>query len=492
MALPDLSLPVPAVEFARLAEAAYDPAIPPTFVAGANEVYVTLLPTGAIVVTCRGSSDLADWWVDLKSLPGYAPDLKCYVHAGFLEAAHQVWPVLKFWLDATPGPIWLCGHSKGAAEATVLAALMVRWGRPPAGLVTFGSPRVGFSGLSWWLRGIPVWLFVHGADRITRVPFLLGWRPICPPIVIGRPGHPLADHLIPRYIAALSKEAPVPENTSHSKPWFMSKGVIGGAVAVAAAAAQLAGIDPSPLLDLLGVDPASVTPAAVLSSLGLSGGALAIIGRVYATTVLTAQAVRRSNAAGALSLLAGPALAGAVILSAVAPLGACSTGVVMPGPIADLTARSPLHQVASGRANLNAVLAAAAVYVQSGQATGKLTETVRDLSVSAAAAVDRADAVATAGASQTVVTVILSAAHRDLREMTAAMAKEVRGQVLSLIATASVERGLDLGSNLAIGATAAAHTRLTAWESEARDPTPAELAALSAETASLLAIIRGE
>ena len=277
-----------------------------------------------------------------------------------------------------------------------------------------------------------------------------------------------------------------------AKPLYLSKGVIGGAVAVAAAGAQLAGVDTTviaPLLDLVGLDPSSVTPAAVLSSLGVSGGVLAIIGRVYATATLTARALRRPSTA--LSMLAGPALAGAVILGAVGPLGACATGVVMPGPVADITARSALHQVASGRANLNAVLAAA-VYVQSGQATGHLTDTVRELSASAAAAIDRADAVATAGASQTVVTVFLSAAHRDLRELAAAMAKEVRGSVLALIATASVERGLDLGSNLAIGATAAAHTRLTAWESEARDPTAAESAALAAETGSLLAIIRGE
>ncbi|GEM_PF-1264937 len=486
-------LPIPAVEFARLAAAAYDPATTPDFVAGSSEIYVTRLGD-EIILTWRGSSDIADWRMDLWSVPGYAPDLQCWAHSGFLECAHQAWPILWFWLNKNPGRVWLCGHSKGAAEATVIAALMTRFGRPPAGLVTFGSPRVGFSGLSWWLRGIPVWLFVHGADRITRLPFLWGWRPIRPPIVIGRPGHPLADHLIPRYIAALSEEAPVPEALPlpTAKPLYLSKGVIGGAVAVAAAGAQLAGVDTTviaPLLDLVGLDPSSVTPAAVLSSLGVSGGVLAIIGRVYATATLTARALRRPSTA--LSMLAGPALAGAVILGAVGPLGACATGVVMPGPVADITARSALHQVASGRANLNAVLAAA-VYVQSGQATGHLTDTVRELSASAAAAIDRADAVATAGASQTVVTVILSAAHRDLRELAAAMAKEVRGSVLALIATASVERGLDLGSNLAIGATAAAHTRLTAWESEARDPTAAESAALAAETGSLLAIIRGE
>ena len=136
-------LPIPAVEFARLAAAAYDPATTPDFVAGSSEIYVTRLGD-EIILTWRGSSDIADWRMDLWSVPGYAPDLQCWAHSGFLECAHQAWPILWFWLNKNPGRVWLCGHSKGAAEATVIAALMTRFGRPQAGLVTFGSPRVDF------------------------------------------------------------------------------------------------------------------------------------------------------------------------------------------------------------------------------------------------------------------------------------------------------------------------------------------------------------
>ena len=60
------------------------------------------------------------------------------VHAGFAREFAKLWPSLERFVAATELPIWLTGHSLGAALA-ILAASRIR----PANLITFGAPRVG-------------------------------------------------------------------------------------------------------------------------------------------------------------------------------------------------------------------------------------------------------------------------------------------------------------------------------------------------------------
>lgn len=476
---------------ALYALATYDPAETPVFDRGPSQVFV-FRRGASVVLAARGSTDLADWAHNLRALPRHAPELGCRVHGGFLAAYRQVrQPILDYLAAEGWPPVLLTGHSAGGALMTLLAAELAVLGKTGVSLVTFGAPRVGWgTALTRLLAGVLMVRLVNGYDLVTRRPAAwTGYRHPCPAVAVGTPNHPIGDHDMVAYHAAVFERD---YRMAEPKHWLLSRGITGGIVALAASFAAAAGVDPVMMTWLskaLGTDIPTASPDLVqaLTAIAGGGGAMAIIGR------LRAQApIRGSNAAAGKTLNLIPALLGLSLMLALSGgLTACG-GVVMPGPVADITARSPLAQVASGRANLNAGLAAGAVYIQSGQATGALTDTVRDLSASAAAAVDKADAAVADGASQTVVTVIMSAAHRDLRDMLTAMAKQVRGSILSAITTASIERGIALGSNVTLGATAIAQTRLAAWEAEDRDPTAAELAALQAETAALLAIIRGD
>jgi triacylglycerol lipase len=108
------------------------------------------------------------------------------VHRGFDDALAQLdeaEPPLRQFLAGLGGrPVWLTGHSLGAALATVAAFRLA----PPAaqGLVTFGSPRVGGRGFADAFAEAfpqPCLRFVHGSDIVTEVPpteLLLGYRPV--------------------------------------------------------------------------------------------------------------------------------------------------------------------------------------------------------------------------------------------------------------------------------------------------------------------------
>ena len=93
------------------------------------------------------------------------------VHAGFRATALGLWPGVQAWL-AGPAQrrqrLIVCGHSLGAAIATLLAA--------PAGadhLLTIGSPRVGdavFIAALESTPGITITRIVHCCDVVTELP----------------------------------------------------------------------------------------------------------------------------------------------------------------------------------------------------------------------------------------------------------------------------------------------------------------------------------
>lgn len=351
--------------------------------------------------------------MDLWSSPAYSHDLKCWVHAGFLDCAHQAWPALLFWLNRHPGPVWLCGHSKGAAEATVIAALMVRFGRPPAGLVTFGSPRVGFSGLSWWLRGIPVWRFVRGVDLVPRVPLLLGWRHVRPALAVGRSGGPISDHDIHRYL----EDSPVEE----AKPWYLSKAVWGGVVAMAAPILAMSG------LSLSAGDQAQLVDLAFQGAT-VVGGAVAVYGRMTAKTAIGSSGADRSGGGGASRGLAGLAMASVVALGVLGPLAACSSPAA---PQAMTTtpqaAETPKQQVAAARARLNAVLTAVNSYLHSADAASRpeVKTALKAVAETAVAAMDKADTAVAAGQGDAAVQAALAGTAAAIAQASALLAAYV-------------------------------------------------------------------
>lgn len=130
------------------------------------------------VVAFAGSQDAKDWAVNLdwpmRRLMGGAA-----VHEGFLSGVEAAMPELCDLLRSMrPRRVHLTGHSKGAAEATVAAALM------PADLLvgrlaTFGSPRVGNAAFAdlVTIRTESVDRFVAESDPVPWTPpALVGFR----------------------------------------------------------------------------------------------------------------------------------------------------------------------------------------------------------------------------------------------------------------------------------------------------------------------------
>jgi len=75
------------------------------------------------------------------------------------------------------GPIILTGHSKGAAEAALIAACLVLAGKTVAALITFGMPRVTVTDhLAAVLSSVPQQHFVHGKDVVPTVPAAPWWK----------------------------------------------------------------------------------------------------------------------------------------------------------------------------------------------------------------------------------------------------------------------------------------------------------------------------
>ena len=131
-----------------------------------------------VVVAFRGTT-LNGWDIlsDLWTIPWYNSTLKAWCHCEFLEGAEAIFHPLVRELYKTgvlhTGKFVLTGHSKGGAEATLVAAAFVAGGYPPAALVTFGAPLAGSTRLTRWLRNVPGHRVVYRNDPVPRVPAFL-------------------------------------------------------------------------------------------------------------------------------------------------------------------------------------------------------------------------------------------------------------------------------------------------------------------------------
>ena len=149
-----------------------------------TQAYVMSMPD-AIVVAFRGTqvddfwSSVLDFMVDAQFLP--IPDAHGdLVHAGFLGALGEVWPQTVTHLKAEQvrkqRPLWITGHSLGAALAVIAANLC---SDDPAlglqGVYTFGSPRVGDLGFGARIR-VPVFRFRNDSDIVPHLPLGLLFR----------------------------------------------------------------------------------------------------------------------------------------------------------------------------------------------------------------------------------------------------------------------------------------------------------------------------
>ncbi|MBF0169318.1 MAG: lipase family protein [Alphaproteobacteria bacterium] len=151
--------------------------------------------------------EITDWLRDLRGFPVMANELGVRLHAGFWKAARRSWPDIQAELWPHREVVFT-GHSMGAAIATIWAALAVRQGFRVKALVTFGSPRVGWSGLGRLLEGVPVFRYHRGGDMVPRHPWpVWGYSHVDQPIRLPGSGLPISDHAVDGYLEALLREA---------------------------------------------------------------------------------------------------------------------------------------------------------------------------------------------------------------------------------------------------------------------------------------------
>lgn len=147
------------------------------------------------ILSFGGSDGWQDWMMNLRFIPMYSPTLG-WVHSGFWWSIQKMWKAEKaLLLDGKPTLVQ--GHSKGAAEAALVAGLMVMNGNAPKGLLLFGAPRCAFANLGKILKGVKCVRPVNRGDMVTKLPpkgLILRYRHVCDKIDTPEyfEGHPMS------------------------------------------------------------------------------------------------------------------------------------------------------------------------------------------------------------------------------------------------------------------------------------------------------------
>ena len=123
-----------------------------------------------VVLAFRGSEPdvYKDYFSDILLKPAEFPN-KGVVHGGFFgSVSGQSWAAMQQILNADHlkgKPLWVTGHSLGAALSTIAAAHL-----EPHGVYNFGSPRVGNSVFQRSFVGKNIHRFVNCSDLVTHLP----------------------------------------------------------------------------------------------------------------------------------------------------------------------------------------------------------------------------------------------------------------------------------------------------------------------------------
>tara|TARA_A100001015_G_scaffold26903_1_gene30034 strand:- start:1191 stop:1943 length:753 start_codon:yes stop_codon:yes gene_type:complete len=135
-----------------------------------------------LVIACRGTepSEFNDIKADLNAVPVMAETVS-RVHKGFKAEVDELWPMVLEDLTRTQNEnkkVWFCGHSLGAAMATIMASRchLYEGIAPVEELYTYGSPRVGWKEYCKSL-GVVHHRWRNNNDIVTKVPLaIMGYR----------------------------------------------------------------------------------------------------------------------------------------------------------------------------------------------------------------------------------------------------------------------------------------------------------------------------
>src|SRR6185369_15452800 len=144
-----------------------------------------------LVLACRGTQPTE--WNDIRADANAVMSVVGTfgnVHSGFNAEVNDLWPIIEELLRGNRQPVWYCGHSLGAAMATICAyrAKTSALVDDPQELHTFGSPRVG---CKRYIRHAEIrhYRWVHNNDIVTRVPpAWMGYRHCGQEIYLNRYG----------------------------------------------------------------------------------------------------------------------------------------------------------------------------------------------------------------------------------------------------------------------------------------------------------------
>jgi hypothetical protein len=133
-----------------------------------------------LVVSFRGTQNVQNWLTDFKFV--MRAEGGVYVHDGFAHAVDTVWTQVLALIkdhDGSSKTIWVTGHSLGGALANWSAFWLTGKFRP-AGVFTFGQPRVGDKTFRADYD-LPHHRFVNDVDIVPTVPSRLVPGHLAPP-----------------------------------------------------------------------------------------------------------------------------------------------------------------------------------------------------------------------------------------------------------------------------------------------------------------------
>jgi len=131
------------------------------------------------IVVCRGTEphEWNDIQADLDAVSAAAETVG-HVHRGFKREVDDLWPRLEQALLNNEQTLWFAGHSLGGAMAAICTGRckLSHIDSNPAGLFTYGAPRVGDRRYVNYIR-VNYYRWVNNNDIVTRVPpAWLGYR----------------------------------------------------------------------------------------------------------------------------------------------------------------------------------------------------------------------------------------------------------------------------------------------------------------------------